>query len=588
MKRQSMKRALPLIVAILVCLAITPAASEKPAPFVLTPSVLLLDIGATAVITASGPVKSWSSSDVTVAVFAGAGVVRAVGAGEAVITAKNGPYIAQTYVTVVDPNQPPPPPPPPVIEPLVVSCPANQAVVSEDGAPVPVVFSGTSAGGVAPVSVTAAPASGSTFPVGSTAVQVSAASSDGQVSSCAFNVTVSVPAPIPPPVTGRGPQPSITCPAGAISIPPGQSIQNAVNAATGVTTFCLRAGTHQVTGAITPKTGNVFVGEYGAILDGTGWVTTDSQQGAFRAVNVNVDNVTIRNLVIRNMPQRGIYASKSLSDGWLIEHNEIHANRFGFHAGNTFTIRRNLIHHNIGIPSSLIYEERGGAYAAYQATGVVMEDNEIAHNGPEHKWVGTNGVVTRGNWVHHNHTDGIWYDADNINMLVEDNVVEDQPRTGIFLEISGNGIVRNNVVRRTGPTLPASGIFVSASKGLELHGNVLEENFRGITYYVDCSRIGGGSISGGWDLANNSAHDNVVKLKAAPAQGSTTNSLQTGVDCTAAQKLLYNGGSKNLTFTGNDYYVPTLAGLWFYWDAYKTFAGWQALGQDAGGAVVVP
>jgi hypothetical protein len=80
----------------------------------------------------------------------------------------------------------------------------------------------------------------------------------------------------------------------------------------------------------------------------------------------------------------------------------------------------------------------------------------------------------------------------------------------------------------------------------------------------------------------------VVKLKAAPAQGSTTNSLQTGVDCTAAQKLLYNGGSKNLTFTGNDYYVPTLAGLWFYWDAYKTFAGWQALGQDAGGAVVVP
>jgi parallel beta-helix repeat protein len=94
-----------------------------------------------------------------------------------------------------------------------------------------------------------------------------------------------------------------------------------------------------------------------------------------------------------------------------------------------------------------------------------MEDNEIAHNGPEHKWVGTNGVVTRGNWVHHNHTDGIWYDADNINMLVEDNVVEDQPRTGIFLEISGNGIVRNNVVRRTGPTLPASGIFVSASRG---------------------------------------------------------------------------------------------------------------------------
>ena len=38
----------------------------------------------------------------------------------------------------------------------------------------------------------------------------------------------------------------------------------------GATTFCLRAGVHDLTSSITPKTGNTFVGEYGAILDGTG------------------------------------------------------------------------------------------------------------------------------------------------------------------------------------------------------------------------------------------------------------------------------------------------------------------------------
>jgi hypothetical protein len=35
-------------------------------------------------------------------------------------------------------------------------------------------------------------------------------------------------------------------------------------------------------GSITPKTGNTFIGQYGAILDGTGWTTTDDSQAAFR------------------------------------------------------------------------------------------------------------------------------------------------------------------------------------------------------------------------------------------------------------------------------------------------------------------
>ena len=42
----------------------------------------------------------------------------------------------------------------------------------------------------------------------------------------------------------------------------------------GTTTFCLRAGVHYLTSSIRPKTGNTFVGEYGAILDGSGWTTS--------------------------------------------------------------------------------------------------------------------------------------------------------------------------------------------------------------------------------------------------------------------------------------------------------------------------
>ena len=126
-----------------------------------------------------------------------------------------------------------------------------------------------------------------------------------------------------------GPRATITCPAGAVNIVPGQSIQLLVNMYPGGTTFCLRTGVHRLTSSIRPKTGNTFVGEYGAILDGTGWTTADDTQAAFRAHNEDIDYVTIRNLVIRNMPQHGIQAFYYMSDHWTIEYNEIAYNKFG-------------------------------------------------------------------------------------------------------------------------------------------------------------------------------------------------------------------------------------------------------------------
>ena len=153
---------------------------------------------------------------------------------------------------------------------------------------------------------------------------------------------------VAPPSPGSGTQPGITCAAGSISISPGASIQAAVNLNPGNSTFCLRAGTHTLRAAITPKTGDTFVGEYGAILDGTGWSTTDPNQGAFRAHNQDIDYVTIRNLVIRNMPQKGIHAFYWMSDYWTIEYTEIAFNKDGLQFPNHSVIRNNYIHHNVG------------------------------------------------------------------------------------------------------------------------------------------------------------------------------------------------------------------------------------------------
>jgi parallel beta-helix repeat protein len=447
---------------------------------------------------------------------------------------------------------------------LNVSCPADMSASSTNGSPVPVSYSATTSGGTSPVSVTGTPASGSSFPVGSTPVSVTAQSSDGQTASCGFNVTVSYSAPAPAP-TGVGPQATITCPAGAVDVWPGGSIQTAVNTYAGNTTFCLRAGTHQVRSSITPKTGNTFVGEYGAVLDGTGWSASESTEAAFRAQNQDIDYVTIRNLVIKNMPQRGINAFYWMSNNWTIEHNEIAYNRTGLLFAPDFVVMNNYIHHNTD-----------GGYLGTYSHNARLEGNEIAYNGREQKVGESANVTFRSNFVHHNAGDGIWFDSNNTGTVIEGNRVEDNAGSGIFAEISTNVTISNNTVRRSGN----AGLFISTSKNVQMYSNTLEDNFRGILYFVNCSSVGGGTIS--FDLANNAAYDNVVRV------GTQYDAFANGlswINCTTTQVAPYLNGSKNLTFSRNTYQVPSsTSGRYWLWNGLKYWNEWQALGKDVDGS----
>jgi parallel beta-helix repeat protein len=382
-------------------------------------------------------------------------------------------------------------------------------------------------------------------------------------------------------VSETGPQKAVACPAGAVSISPGTSIQSVVNANPVRTTFCLRAGTHPIKASITPKTGNTFVGEHGAVLDGTGWMTSDSTEAAFRAHNQDIDDVTIRNLVIRNMPQKGIHAFHWMSDRWTVENCELTRNHTGINAPNDAVLRRNWIHHNVG-PSvgSTNPAERGGGYTANNAKNVLFERNEISYNGPEQKVTQTANIIFRGNYVHHNLESGIWYDGDNVGALIEDNVVEDNPAAGIFYEISGQGVIRNNTIRGNG-----EGIFMSTSRDVEIYGNTLADNWRGVNLFVSCQAVRmtyAGMMPGGFDLRNNLVRNNTVK--AGTRSGSLVSSLSADGTCTASEGDVYYNGSKNNLFRDNRYLVPsTTAALWL-WAGSRTWPQWQALGQDTNGA----
>ena len=391
-----------------------------------------------------------------------------------------------------------------------------------------------------------------------------------------------------------GPQRTITCAAGAIDIRPGNSIQGTVNDNPGATTFCLRAGVHYLSTSITPKTGNVFVGEYGAILDGTGWTTTDATQGAFRAHNQDINDVTIRNLVIRKMPQRGIHTyssgwcangtcnfSTAGADRWTIENNELAYNGVGVTVSNFSVVRNNYIHHNVG-PD--LYGDtnvlRGGGFNSYLAQGVVFENNEISYNGLEMKAASLSPNTTfRNNWVHHNLRNGIWYDGENTGAVIEGNLVEDNGGAGIFYEVSGQGVIRNNIARRN-----ETGLLVSASHNLEVYGNTFEDNWRGMTYFVNCSVIdspGGRWIGERVYMQNVSAHDNLIRV------GSRAGSMASAFNytaCTQSQLDAYKA-SMSLTFTRNAYQVPDVTGQYWLWVNPLTWEQWRAVPQDATGTI---
>jgi hypothetical protein len=138
-------------------------------------------------------------------------------------------------------------------------------------------------------------------------------------------------------------------------------------------------------------------------------------------------NVTIRGLIIEkyaNPAQTGavhaMVTSGPLSHNWKVENNEIRLNHGGgIRIGDRIQLINNNIHHNgqIGIIGT--------------GNDVLVEDNEIAHNnyagyyiGWEAggtKFVSTENLVVRNNFVHHNQGPGLWTDIDNYNVLYEYN-----------------------------------------------------------------------------------------------------------------------------------------------------------------------
>lgn len=279
--------------------------------------------------------------------------------------------------------------------------------------------------------------------------------------------------------------------------------------------------------------------------------------------------VVIRSLVVEKYAtpaQRGA-VDASDGSGWVIEDVTARLNAGGgLRGGVGTTIRRSRAMDNGQIGITAI------------GRGVLVEDCEIARNNTQGfqsgweaggtKFALTDGLVVRRCNVHHNQGPGLWTDVDNVRTTYEGNTVTSNTGEGIFHEISGSAVIRNNIVRGnspgSNPWVWGAGIHVASSFDVEVHGNTVEGNGNGI---VGSQQNRGSGPNGPRVLRGLQVHDNVVR-----------SSGKVGVSQDVSDQGVFT--SRGNVFDRNHYETVQV----FTWaDRDFGFTAWRNYGHDRNG-----
>jgi hypothetical protein len=348
-----------------------------------------------------------------------------------------------------------------------------------------------------------------------------------------------------------GPRRGTTCPAGSILLRRARTIQRVVDRKPPGTTFCFKSKTYYVRRPIAPKSGDKFVGKYGAVLDGRRSSMAFDSSGY-------IGGVVIRGLVITHFapPAEGGYGAVKAFSRWKIIDNEIshNANVGLFYEGDSTLVSGNYIHHNTA-----------SGVGGYKTTNSVVENNEVAFNGSGaandggSKWFESSGLVIRNNYFHDNNYAGIWLDTNNVNAVVTNNVSSNNVGFGIHDEVNCNSVYQYNTARNNGD----AELKIVASNGTSLLDNVV-----GGTIVVWHQARSASSCPGG--LANITVSGNRVNLP-----GGTTMNYLTGVFvCCGASG---NGLSQVKEWNSNTYTAANTTAIHFQYSGTNVgFSGWKS------------
>jgi hypothetical protein len=274
-------------------------------------------------------------------------------------------------------------------------------------------------------------------------------------------------------ILGGGPG---SAPAGAVTVPAGNN--SGVDFGRAHTTYWFAPGVHTLGPGqytqIIPGRGSTYVGAQGAVLDG--------RQENLYAFGGDATGVTVSYLTVENFGGEGAnqdqgVVNENSASGWTIDHSTLKNN-----AGAAVMLGS----HNTLSYDCLEDNQQYGfnAYSPSGPVGLVLRNNEIAGNNtynweahtPEcgctggGKFWDVKNAVIENNWVHGNHSVGLWADTNNTGFEFKNNYISDNYDYGLIYEISYNALIEQNTFARNGLKngprsrgFPTSAIYISES-----------------------------------------------------------------------------------------------------------------------------
>jgi parallel beta-helix repeat protein len=278
----------------------------------------------------------------------------------------------------------------------------------------------------------------------------------------------------PPP---RPPAPEPSCM--GIAVQPGDNLQAAINAHPHGTTFCIKAGLHRMQNYVVPKSNDRFVGEPGAVLNGSKLLSSFSRAGSYWVAS----GQTQQNPVVGGECRPSSYAGCKYADDVYFDNSplwrvttlaELGPGEFYFdYAGDQIYLADDPAGHKV---------EAAVATRAFKGWGS-----------------GANGVVIRGLVVEKFATEAGMGAIEAGGWTIEDNEVRLSHGAGI----RGGKVVRNNHLHHNGML----GLWTEGTDILVEGNELAHNNYAG---YCSCWAAGGMRIqkSARVTVVNNYAHDN--------------------------------------------------------------------------------
>jgi hypothetical protein len=341
-------------------------------------------------------------------------------------------------------------------------------------------------------------------------------------------ITAEAPGALPDtlPVNAAGPE--FATAATGTTISPGQSIQAAVNAYPGGTTFTLKAGVHRLQ-SVQPKAGDTFVGETGAIMSGARLLTSFTRSGSYYVAGGQTqqgyaggvcapgfdgckfpeqlfidDRVLTRVSSLSQVTSGKWYFDYGADKAYFVDNPsghrvEISVNSYAFAGSQANIMVKNLI------VEKYANQTQWGAFLGTNTTGWTLDGNEVRWNHGHGIAVGSGWKVLR-NKIHHNGQLGISSMSGQSNVLLDGNEIAYNNTAGFdpFWESGGgkfmkttNLTVRNNYVHHntgmglwTDTSYPTT-IYEYNRVTDNTHGGIYHEvSYTAVIRYNTCERNG--------------------------------------------------------------------------------------------------